>query len=91
MSETRPYWTSLEEREGPEADGGPGVIFSSGLIAGGAIMGVILAALAAQQFDGAFDMEEAVGTLGANPLFAMAAYLVMIAVPLFLVARRKRA
>ena len=80
-----------EEREEPEADSGPGVLFSSGLIAGGAIMGVILAALAAKPFDGAFNMEEAMGALGANSPFAMAAYLVMIAVPLFLVARRKRA
>lgn len=82
---------SPAEREGPEADSGPGVLFSSGLIAGGAIMGVILAALAAKQLDGTFNMEEAIGALGANPVFAMVVYVAMIAVPLYLVARRRKA
>ena len=40
-----------EEREGADADSGPGVLFSSGLIAGGAITGVILAGLQAKGLD----------------------------------------
>lgn len=81
---------SPKEREGPEADSGPGVLFSSGLIAGGAIMGVLLAALSAKRLDGSFNLQEAMGALGANPLFAMGAYLLLIAVPLYFVARRRR-
>ena len=80
---------SPEQREGPEADSGPGVLFSSGLIAGGAIMGVVLAALVAGRLDGAYNFREAMGALGEQPLFAMAIYLVLIALPLYLVARRQ--
>jgi len=78
-----------EQREGPEADSGPGVLFSSGLIAGGAIMGVVLAALVARHVDGAYNFHDAMGALGEQPLFAMAIYLVAIALPLYLVARRQ--
>lgn len=81
---------SPEEREGPEADSGPGVLFSSGLIAGGAIMGVFLAALAARGLDGGFNMREAMGALGENSIFAMVMYVAMVAVPLYLVARRRK-
>ncbi|MEP7380451.1 MAG: hypothetical protein ABI910_02125 [Gemmatimonadota bacterium] len=80
---------SSGQREGPEADSGPGVLFSSGLIAGGAITGVVLAALAARRLDGAFNLQQAVGALGEQPLFALAIYLVLIALPLYLVARRQ--
>ncbi len=79
-----------EAREGPEADSGPGVLFSSGLIAGGAIMGVFLAALAARRLDGAFNLKEAMGALGENSLFAMVMYVALVAVPLYLVARRRQ-
>jgi putative OPT family oligopeptide transporter len=82
---------SPEQREGPEADSGPGVLFSSGLIAGGAIMGVVLAALAARGLDGRFNLADAMGALGEHGVLAMAVYLAAIAVPLYFVARRPRA
>jgi len=77
-----------EEREGPEADSGPGVLFSSGLIAGGAIMGVVLAGLAARQWDQAFNMTKTVGALGESNILSLLFYVVLLAIPLYLVARR---
>jgi uncharacterized oligopeptide transporter (OPT) family protein len=77
-----------EEREGPDADSGPGVLFSSGLIAGGAIMGVVLAGLAARQWDQAFNMTRAVGALGESNILSIVFYVVLLAIPLYLVARR---
>ena len=77
-----------EEREGADADSGPGVLFSSGLIAGGAITGVVLAALQAKGFDSALDMSKTFGS--ASALIAMIAYFVLLALPVFLIARPKR-
>lgn len=82
---------SPQEREGAEADSGPGVLFSSGLIAGGAIMGVVLAALAARGLDGRFNLAESMGSLGEHGGVAMVVYLAAIALPLYLVARRRGA
>ena len=79
---------SAAEREGPDADSGPGVLFSSGLIAGGAIMGVLLAGLAARQWDQTFNLTRTIGALGESNLLSLAFYVVLIAVPLYLVARR---
>ena len=76
------------EREGPDADSGPGVLFSSGLIAGGAIMGVLLAGLAARQWDQAFNLTTVVGALGESNVLSIVFYVVLLAVPLYLVARR---
>src|SRR4051812_24659627 len=76
------------EREGPDADSGPGVLFSSGLIAGGAIMGVALAGLAARQWDQAFNVTRVVGALGESNLLSLVFYVLLLAVPLYLVARR---
>lgn len=82
-----------EEREGPAADSGPGVLFSSGLIAGGAIMGVLLAALAASpaHYEQRIDLASSIGAIAENPIIAIIVYVVVLAVPLYLVARRKRA
>ena len=77
-----------EQREGPEADSGPGVLFSSGLIAGGAIMGVLLAAFTVYKWDTAYDMSKAVGHFAENNLAAIVIYVLMLAVPLYLVGRR---
>jgi putative OPT family oligopeptide transporter len=79
-----------EEREGPAADSGPGVLFSSGLIAGGAIMGVLLAGLTASTagWDRALAVGEHLGDFVQNSLVAMIVYTVALAVPLYLVARR---
>ena len=81
-----------EEREGPAADSGPGVLFSSGLIAGGAIMGVLLAALAASpsHYEQRIDVSSALGAIATNPVIAIIVYVVALAVPLYLVARRTR-
>jgi putative OPT family oligopeptide transporter len=84
-----------EERAGPQGDSGPGVLFSSGLIAGGAIMGVALAALSVWYISADTTMADTislgklVGAIGENGLVAMAMYLLLISVPLYRVARRK--
>ncbi|MFN2397071.1 MAG: OPT family oligopeptide transporter [Gemmatimonadaceae bacterium] len=84
---------SPEKREGPDADSGPGVLFSSGLIAGGAIMGVVLAGLAVWRMGGVtaaekISLADQVGALGENGLVAMVVYAALLVVPLYLVARR---
>jgi putative OPT family oligopeptide transporter len=81
-----------EEREGPSADSGPGVLFSSGLIAGGAIMGVLLAALAAspKHYEQKIDASAAFGAFATNPAVAMVVYVLALAVPLYFVARKQR-
>ena len=76
------------ERASADADSGPGVLFSSGLIAGGAIMGVFLAGLAARHYDEKFNLEKAFGTLATSNVLSLVCYVVLLAVPLYLVARR---
>jgi putative OPT family oligopeptide transporter len=76
------------ERQAADADSGPGVLFSSGLIAGGAIMGVLLAGLAARQLDEGFNMTKAMGSLADNNITPIIGYLVLLALPLYVVARR---
>ena len=80
-----------EERDGADADSGPGVLFSSGLIAGGAIMGVVLAGLQAQRLDEKFDLTKRVGALAASNTAAILLYVILLGVPLYLMARRMRA
>ncbi|HET7457787.1 MAG TPA: oligopeptide transporter, OPT family [Gemmatimonadaceae bacterium] len=77
-----------EQRSGPAADSGPGVLLSSGLIAGGAITGIALAALAARDLTGGIDMEKSLGAFAASPLVAFIAFLVLVATPLYLTARK---
>jgi hypothetical protein len=79
---------SPAERDETDADSGPGVLFSSGLIAGGAIMGVALAGLAARQLDTAFDLGKVLGAPATSNVLSIVAYVVLLAVPLYLVARR---
>ncbi|MFL5577251.1 MAG: OPT family oligopeptide transporter [Gemmatimonadaceae bacterium] len=81
---------SPEQREGPAADSGPGVLLSSGLIAGGAITGIALAALAARDLAGGIDMEKRLGAFATSPLVAFLAFLAFIALPLYLTARKAR-
>ncbi|MDB4907673.1 MAG: peptide transporter [Gemmatimonadetes bacterium] len=76
-----------EQRAGSGADSGPGVLFSSGLIAGGAIMGVLLAGLAAKQLDTAISLDKLVGSLGTSALVAIVAFVLFVAVPLYRVGR----
>jgi uncharacterized oligopeptide transporter (OPT) family protein len=76
------------DREAADADSGPGVLFSSGLIAGGAIMGVVLAGLAARRLDGSFNLTHALGAMADNDTVAVVAYILLLAVPLYLIGRR---
>ena len=70
-------------------DSGPGVLFSSGLIGGGAITGIVLAALTVKQYDGAYDFSSALGAFGENPTVAIAIFVAVLLVPLYLVATAK--
>ena len=75
-------------RRAADADSGPGVLFSSGLIAGGAIIGVVLAALQAKGLDAAIDLSRSVGSSRAS--LAMIAYVALLAIPVYAVARSRR-
>ena len=81
---------SPERRTGADADSGPGVLFSSGLIAGGAIMGVVLAGLAARHVDEKFDLSKTLGAMATSNVTSIIAYVVLLAVPLYVVGRRIR-
>jgi len=76
------------EREGPESDSGPGVLFSSGLIAGGAICGVLLAGLQAKGLDAGLDLSRTLGGFATNNIVAMVVYVVFLSVPLYIVGKR---
>lgn len=78
-----------------DSDSGPGVLLSSGLIAGGAIMGVVVAALgAALSSDGRttwadrINLAPHLGALAENGVLAMVIYITLLAVPLYLIGRR---
>jgi uncharacterized oligopeptide transporter (OPT) family protein len=71
-----------------EAESGPGVLLSSGLIAGGAITGIVLAALAAYDLSGGIDMEARLGAIATNPALAALVFVAAILVPLYRAARR---
>ncbi|GJG87914.1 hypothetical protein tb265_30950 [Gemmatimonadetes bacterium T265] len=71
-----------------ESESGPGVLISSGLIAGGAITGIALAALAAYDVAGGISLEERLGAVATNPGVAFAVFVAAILVPLYLTARR---
>ena len=79
---------SAAARDSADADSGPGVLFSSGLIAGGAIMGVVLAGLAARRLDEGLNLTRALGSLAANNVVAVIGYVALLAVPLYLIGRR---
>jgi uncharacterized oligopeptide transporter (OPT) family protein len=76
------------EREGPASDSGPGVLLSSGLIAGGAITGIALAALTAGGLTGRIDIEQSLGAFATSPVVAALAFVLLVLLPLYLVARR---
>jgi hypothetical protein len=73
-------------------DSGPGVLFSSGLIAGGAILGVGIAALQAVRKDQFISithwMGDGVTSVTENIIVAIAMYVLLLAVPLYRVAKR---
>ncbi len=74
------------------SDSGPGVLFSSGLIAGGAILGVGIAALQALRKDEFMNITHWLGdgvtSVTENAIVAIAMYVLLLAVPLYRVARR---
>jgi hypothetical protein len=51
-------------------------------------MGVVLAGLAARQWDKGFNLTRAVGALGESAVLSLVFYVVLLAIPLYLVARR---
>jgi putative OPT family oligopeptide transporter len=72
-----------------EAETGSGVLFSSGLIAGGAICGILLALT--QVMDGVsdkLDFSRAMGALGESDLFSLVVFLLAGAI-LYVVGRKK--
>lgn len=77
------------EEEGPSADSGPGVLFSSGLIAGGAITGVLLTAVAVKGWDSAFNLSKVVGAMGESAGVGIVAFLLLVAAPLYVVGTKK--
>ncbi len=85
----------LVERKKPAAEAhqdsetGTGVLFSSGLIAGGAIAGILLALTQVLEgVAGKMDMSAAMGSLGTSDLFSLVIFLSMAGV-LFVIGRRK--
>jgi hypothetical protein len=71
-----------------EAESGPGVLFSSGLIAGGAITGVVLAALSVAEWDTGFNLAGKLGGFDELSWPAFLIYIILLCVPLYLVGKR---
>lgn len=72
-----------------DSETGPGVLFSSGLIAGGAIAGILLALTQViEGLAGKMDFSAAMGSVGASDLFALIVFMLMSGV-LFVIGRRK--
>jgi hypothetical protein len=72
-----------------DSETGPGVLFSSGLIAGGAIAGILLALT--QVLEGVatkMDFSQAMGSLGASDLFSLIVFMAMAGV-LFFIGKKK--
>jgi putative OPT family oligopeptide transporter len=72
-----------------ESETGPGILFSSGLIAGGAICGILLALT--QVMEGVadkLDFSKAMGILGSSDLFSLLVFMAAAGV-LFIVGRKK--
>jgi hypothetical protein len=78
-----------EQPSAVESESGPGVLFSSGLIAGGAIMGVLLAVFTVFGWDNAFNLAGKIGGFDENPAAAIVLYVVLLAVPLYVIGKRK--
>jgi len=79
-------------RPADTGDSGPGVLFSSGLIAGGAIIGVGIAGLQAVRKDDFINVTHWMGagvtSVTESAVVAVAMYVLLLAVPLYRVARR---
>jgi hypothetical protein len=72
-----------------EGDSGPGVLFGSGLIAGGAITGVLLAAMSVRRWDQIYNVGARLPWgISESVIVAMLLYVAFLAVPLYRVARK---
>jgi putative OPT family oligopeptide transporter len=72
-----------------EAETGPGVLYSSGLIAGGAIAGILLALTQIMPgFSEKLDFSKMMGSLGESDLFGICIFAIA-AIVLFVVGRKK--
>jgi hypothetical protein len=69
-----------KKRKGPssETEFSPGVLLSSGYIAGAAIMGVIIAGLVGAEWDAAIDLSGRMGSLYQADWFAMIPFVVIM-------------
>lgn len=72
-----------------DSESGPGVLFSSGMIAGGAITGVLLATLTVFGWDTAFNFAGKLGGFDENSVAAMILYVILLCVPLYMIGKRK--
>jgi len=70
-----------------ETESSPGVLFSSGLIAGGALCGLLIAGLAAAQLTDVLDLSKSIGWLGEDNSFACL-FFAALAATLYWVAIR---
>jgi uncharacterized oligopeptide transporter (OPT) family protein len=81
---------SPEQRNSSEADSGPGVLFASGLIAGGALMNVAVQALVAKEMDRPLtQLGAALGPVAESQILSTLLYILFLAVPLYLIAKRQ--
>lgn len=63
-----------------DTESSPGVLFSSGLIAGGALCGLIIAGLAAGHLEGSIDLSGTIGWLGQDNSFACLFFAALAAI-----------
>jgi len=79
-------------RKGPQtkedAEFAPGVLLSSGLIAGGSLAGVLVAGLAGADMDRFIDLSKYVGVLAENDGFALIPFAIL-AIVLWQVGRKR--
>ena len=81
--------TGTAAADDAHGDAGPGVLFSSGLIAGGAITGIVLAAVTALEHGASLDLSTALGALAESPLVAFGIFVAAILVPLYRVGTKR--
>ena len=87
------YFVDRKQKNVSEAESetGPGVLFSSGLIAGGAIAGILLALTQIMEgFSEKLDFSKAMGSLAESDLFSLLAFL-GAGLILFVVGKKKSA
>ena len=78
-------------KEGEDPEAAPGMLFSSGLIAGGAICGLTIAILTGLDLDKMLKIGPSLlGSLAHNNLFGMFAFAVMLGLLVFTAIERKR-